>query len=90
MTDTEIKVQDFIKNTIKDVTKHFGGTASDVDPDVNLVGKGILDSLGFVTLMSSIEQNFDIELDFGGADPERFTTIQGLVECTVQALGDKG
>ncbi len=49
-----------------------------LDRTANLVGSGLVDSLGFLTLVGAIETAFSLELDFGDADPELFTTAEGL------------
>lgn len=89
VTKTKIDIQKFITGTLKEVTTNFGNGAADVAPEANLLENGFIDSLGFVSLMSAIEQAYDIELDFDEADPKSFTTIQGLVDCTAQALDEK-
>lgn len=46
----------------------------------DLIEAGILSSLDFIGLIASIEEHFNIEIDFSKYDPSLYTTISGLVE----------
>jgi len=59
---------------------------TDVPLDVDLVSSGILDSLDFLELVSSLEGEFKIKVDFSVLDPEQFTTLDGLVAALEGAL----
>jgi acyl carrier protein len=50
-----------------------------LDDNTPLVGSGMLDSLGFLELISSVEQEFDLNCDFSEVEPEVFTTLGGFV-----------
>jgi acyl carrier protein len=54
--------------------------------EVNLVETGLFDSLGFVTLIATVEEEFDVEVDFGEVDPETFTTLGGIIQCALAAV----
>jgi len=51
--------------------------------DLNLLETGLFDSLGFVELIVSIEEEFGVEVDFGAMDPETFTTLGGIISCAL-------
>ena len=46
---------------------------------------GILDSLGFLELVASVEERFGLEVDFSEADPAEFTHLNGLALLCHQA-----
>lgn len=89
MSHTESSIQEFITQTLKDTAEHFGGVAKPIENDANLMAGGLIDSLGFVSLMSAIELRYDIEMEFDGSDPENFMTVNGLVSSTLKALETK-
>lgn len=49
------------------------------DDGLKLVGTGLLDSLGFLELMTDVEQEFGLQCDFSSSEPEVFTTLGGFV-----------
>ncbi|MCK6474416.1 MAG: acyl carrier protein [Planctomycetes bacterium] len=49
------------------------------DDGLKLVGAGLLDSLGFLELMTDVEQEFGLQCDFSSSEPEVFTTLGGFV-----------
>jgi acyl carrier protein len=46
--------------------------------DLDLRESGMIDSLGFTELVAAIEDELDLELDFEGLEPDRFTTLGPL------------
>ncbi len=48
---------------------------SDVPDDFDVLGAGILDSLGIVELIGEVERRFALEIDFGELDPDQLTVI---------------
>jgi len=61
------------------------GKSVEIGDDFSLLESGLIDSLGFVDLVTDIEDTFDVEMDFGDLDPEEFTRLGGLVQCAVSA-----
>lgn len=53
---------------------HMPNTA-DVPDDFDVLGAGILDSLGIVELIGAVERRFALEIDFAELDPEQLTVI---------------
>jgi acyl carrier protein len=61
----------------------WSGSWSDIDEDYPLLEKQVIDSLGMVTLVSLLEDEFNVEIDDGDVVPSNFRTIKdiaGLVE----------
>jgi acyl carrier protein len=51
-----------------------------LEEDVNFISIGYIDSLDFIDIISLIEEEFDIEMDFLEIDPSELTTVNGLVK----------
>ncbi len=51
----------------------------DVGDDFDLREAGVVDSLGFLELVTALEDQLGIELDFEELDPEQLTTVGPLV-----------
>lgn len=58
-----------------------GGCGAPFTDDLNLPESGLLDSYGFIQLLTDVEEAFGVEVDFGELDPQEFTTLGGLVRC---------
>lgn len=58
----------------------LGLTLEDINSSMSLTQSGVLDSFGFLEFISEIEDEFDVEFDFGELDPSEFTTIASLVD----------
>jgi acyl carrier protein len=52
---------------------------ADVADDFDLREAGVLDSLGFLELVTALEDELGIELDFDDIDPDLLTTVGPLV-----------
>lgn len=58
-----------------------------IGDDADLLGTGLLDSLGFVELLAYVEQTTGRAIDLSDADPSEFTTVQGFCRFALQQLG---
>ncbi len=56
----------------------WSGSWSDVDEDYPLLEKQVVDSLGMITLISLLEDEFDVEIDDGDVVPGNFRTIRQI------------
>lgn len=75
---TEARIKDLMASNLR-----WSGSWSDIDEDYPLLEKQVVDSLGMVTLVSLLEDEFDVEIDDGDIVPSNFRTIKdiaGLVE----------
>ena len=52
---------------------------------VNIFEKGIIDSLGLIQLVGSVEKQFHLELTSNDLQDERFQTIEGIANIIVEA-----
>ena len=55
-----------------------------LDPDEDLLGAGIIDSLGVVKLIVTLEKAFDIELIDQDVIPENFQSLDSLTKLVEQ------
>jgi acyl carrier protein len=56
----------------------FGHSADTIPDDFDLRAEGIIDSLGFLELVSALEAVLGFELDFESLEPEELTVIGPL------------
>lgn len=64
---------------------------ADVSDDFDLRETGVVDSLGFLELVTALEDELGIELDFEDMEPEHLTTVGPLVAHVArQAAGGTG
>ena len=63
-----------ILNILKDIRPEFDFTAS-----LNFIADGLLDSFDIVTLVSELEDNFDVLIDGEDVIPENFDSIESIM-----------
>lgn len=77
MNKTEVR--EFIVGLLKDKLLLFDIAESELKDSFDLVKSGLLDSMAFIDLVASVEEEFNIEIDFelltGISD---FTSMGGL------------
>jgi acyl carrier protein len=67
---------DFIQTDLE----RNGLKAEILDDETDLLATGIIDSFGFLDLISEIEDRTGLSLDFGGLDPDSLLSLRGLIE----------
>ena len=65
---------------VREQCEETGVTDVEISPDTDLLGSGILDSLGFIDLIAFIEESTGVQLDLMDIDPDAFSRVQGLCE----------
>lgn len=60
----------------------------DLEPSFNLVDSGLFDSIEFLEFIARIEQHTGVALDLYDVDPDRLTTVGGLIALTQRAAPD--
>jgi acyl carrier protein len=63
---------------------HWSGSWAEVDVDYPLLEMQVVDSLGMVTLISLLEDEFDVEIDDRDVVPSNFASI-GRIAALVES-----
>ena len=82
------------ENDIRDilteiVEKRLVAQGSEIDisdANASLVDLGVMDSFGFLELVAELEEKTGVFPDFSEADPDEFTSINGLVKIVMENL----
>jgi acyl carrier protein len=61
-----------------------------LDPSTDLIASGILDSVGFLDLLSFLEELTGCEVDLSDIDPTDFTTAGGLAAFALRDSSQEG
>jgi len=72
-----VSTEERIKNLMAS-NLHWSGSWSDVDEDYPLLEKQVVDSLGMITLIGLLEDEFGVEIDDGDVVPGNFRTIRQI------------
>jgi acyl carrier protein len=48
--------------------------------DIDLFNSGLINSIGYIELISSLEKQFAVEFDFENTNPEEYATVRGIVD----------
>ncbi len=63
----------------------LSGESAEIDPELDLLGSGTLDSMGFIQLVTYIEELTGRELDLLEIDPDDFACVRGLCEFALKS-----
>lgn len=72
-----------IVETVKDfITREImhGSVQGSLDPELNLLEEGVLDSLGLQQLITFLEEKYSITVDDEDLLPENFATVNAIAE----------
>ena len=61
----------------------------DFEAEKKLITDGILDSFDIVSLVGSLNDEFDIEIQVGNLVPDNFNSIEGML-ALIEKLQDEG
>jgi acyl carrier protein len=75
---TAEEIRTFILGRVQGQLEAKGLSISSVPDEFDLLTEGVIDSMGVVELIASLEQQFDMRLDFEKLDPESLTIIGPL------------
>lgn len=73
--DVYIYLTDFINRKLDEQGRE---PLQNIGDDYDIFMSGAIDSLGFVELITAASQHFGREIDLGGIDPEKMTTVGPL------------
>ncbi len=72
------QVRSFLLELYAEQFSKKGMSAGEVPDGFDLLNEGIIDSLGILELVTSLESRFELRIDFEDMDAERFTRIGDL------------
>lgn len=87
MSLAESEVRELVVSSLAKPIGQAGLDPSALADDFDLIGSGIVDSLGFLELIAELEERLGLELDFEGVDPEQLTLLGGLCACVASESG---
>jgi len=64
MDNRHDKIETFIRHQLLKRSSEEGIIPEDIRDDFELIGSGLIDSMGFIELFAAIEQEFNIAIDF--------------------------
>ena len=70
---TEERIKELMASNLQ-----WSGSWADVDEDYPLLERQVIDSLGMITLISRLEDEFGVEIDDGDVVPSNFRTIKDV------------
>lgn len=70
---TEERVKDLMASNLQ-----WGGSWDDIDADYPLLERRVIDSLGMMSLISLLEQDFGIRIDDAEVVPSNFKSIRDI------------
>ena len=76
---TEEQIKDLMASNL-----HWSGSWAEVDVDYQLLEKQVVDSLDMITLISLLENDFDVEIDDHDVVPSNFASI-GRIAALVES-----
>jgi ribosomal protein S18 acetylase RimI-like enzyme/acyl carrier protein len=77
-----------LPNQVRDfLLQKTGAKAPAPGEDCVLVGAGLVDSFGLVTLLAEVESKFGVFPNLMDFDPSAYSTLNGLTSIILQALG---
>jgi acyl carrier protein len=83
MNDREIR--DHIYGFVKSRSTVHNDDALTIGDTVDLVEAGIVNSIGFIELISGLEAKFNVQLDLENMDTVEYSTIAGLTSVITKS-----
>ncbi len=78
----------FICTALRERATELGIQVSDIDDEFRFFESGVLDSMGFVSLIARLEDHFSAQIDFTLLPPEAFSTVIGLATTVADAVSE--
>lgn len=70
---TEDRIKELLASNLQ-----WSGSWEEVDEDYPLLERRVIDSLGMITLISLLEEEFGVAIDDGDVVPSNFRTIKDI------------
>jgi acyl carrier protein len=75
-----------VRAWVENKSRELDNGAIEIEPETDLLGTGVLDSLAFIDLVGFIEEQTGQPVDLLDIDPEEFTTIRGLCDAALAGM----
>jgi acyl carrier protein len=84
-------IRDFVQDKIRQAAKeNWQPVPNNIDDNFNLVESGLFDSLGFIGLLSAIENEFHFTIDPAELESEDLIIVGNLVRAAARFAGNSG
>ncbi len=70
---------DNVTNTIYSFIKKEMNNSDDFEPSVNIVETGIVNSIGIISLVAFLENQYNVEIAIEDVNPDNFSTVGAIV-----------
>ena len=84
----EARVRSAIFRLLRPQLEDAGLSEQTLDERQSLIELGVIDSFSFVDLLSALQDELGVEIDFMELDPDDFASVEGLVRVAAAALGN--
>lgn len=84
ITLTETELVDLVIQWVRENSPKADRVEALITPDTNLFESGLLDSLGFVDLITFIEKHEGCQVDLADADPSEFAILKGICRLALK------
>lgn len=81
----EEKIKNFIVDFFLSLEKFQGKNANEIS-SINITESNSLDSIEFITLISEVEENFNILFTEDDLQSELFSSINGITDLAMQRI----
>lgn len=73
-------LRELLLTLLQPAIQQSGINAEQIDDGFNLVESGLLDSIAFLNLITTIEHQIGVELALFDVDPQKLTSLGGLLD----------
>ncbi len=84
---TPQQVSAFALTQLQEPLDVAGVDPTEVGDDFDLVGSGVLDSLGMMELIMAVNEHFQLDVDYEGLDPAQITVLGSFSRHVASAAG---
>ena len=78
-------VMSFLNDKMQKTLVSKARAATELPDSFNFMDADLVDSLGFVSLVQELEQQFQVDVDLSDADPEQMVTLGGLADMIARS-----
>lgn len=78
MNELQTQIREYLVGELAKVAQQKNVPFDGSDDQLNLLDSGLVDSLGFLDLIATLESRFSVQAAFEDLEPETFTTLGGL------------